>query len=590
MTATLTTVDQQLRRGPSLLESLWRYRVVVVGVTLLSGILGYLIGSQEAEAYEAGGTLFLADPNLGDDIEGVGRSSVSTEEYVPIQAARLSSRAVLQAAVEVVDDELSVGDLVEAMTIEASPETLSIRIAVTDGSPERAAELVNAIASSWRTQRSTQELQRAEDAVSELRAQQVRLEEERGETQAALEAAPDNAALVTLVQSLDDRILDISGRIESTLLEARLRGDGVESFEEADPPEFPSRPRPRLTAIAFAFLGGVAVSMWAYWFAFKSQRVLSRTDPETVLGVPPLGEIPLYRMASEDPLTGLLRVDPAAAEAYEFVLSSIEFALGDQGGKSLLITSTLPGDGKTTTTLQLAIAASRDRRRVVLVDADIRARGLTRVLGADDRVGLSDLAALDLAPTDVLRRYKFSEQSQIPVVTAGQRRGDPAALLRTHAFRTAMERIEDSAELLIVDSSPLLAVADATIVAGSVDGIVIVVSHGTPLSELQKVRERLKFVSTPLLGYVYNRSDSSTAGAYGYGYGVAEDVDGERRLLPTSRKGVKRGDVGTRDRAGSGARPEAGAPRRRRRPTEGDGTTPSTNGRARQPAEDPADE
>ena len=571
-------MEQQLRRGPSLLESLWRYRVVVVGVTLLAGVLGYIIGLQEEEAYDASGTIFLADPNLGDDIEGVGGSSVSAEEYVPIQAARLGSRAVLAEAVLAVDDELSAGDLAEAMEIDASAETLSMQIVVTDTSPTRAAELANAVAEAWRTQRRSQELQRAEDAVAELRAQQVRLEEDRGIAQASLESDPDNAAQITLIQSLDSRILDISGRIESTLLEARLRGDGVELYQEATVPEFPSRPRPRLTAIAMAFLGGVIVSMWAYWYAFKSQRVLSRTDPEQVLGVPPLGEIPLYRMASEDPLTGLLRVDPAAAEAYEFVLSSIEFALGDLGGKSLLITSTLPGDGKTTTTLQLAIAASRDRRRVVLVDADIRARGLTRVLGADERVGLSDLAALDLEPTDVLRRYKFSEQSQIPVVTAGQRRGDPAALLRTHAFRKAMSRIEDSTELLIVDSSPLLAVADATIVAGSVDGIVIVVSHGTPLSELQKVRERLKFVSTPLLGYVYNRSDSSTAGAYGYGYGVAEDIDGQRRLLPGARTSRRR----TRDRPERRERGEdqRGAPAPSR--------APSTNGAAAADGDGPA--
>ncbi|WP_157965559.1 tyrosine-protein kinase domain-containing protein [Euzebya rosea] len=538
-------MEEQIRRGPSLLESLWRYRVIVMGVTLAMGVVGYLVGLQEAESYEAEGTLFLADPNLGDDLQGIVGSRISAEEYVPRQSARIQSRAVLQEAVELTGNRVSVDDLEENLDIDASIETLEITILVQDATAEGSAELVNAIAEAYRSQRREQEELRAEDAVAELRAQQTRLEEERNTLQQNLEADPGNIALPFLIQSLDARILDISGRIDATLLEVRLRGDGIESFETANPPEFPARPRPRLTAISFAFLGAVAAAMWAYWYAFKSQRVTSRTDPELVLGVPPLGEIPLYRMTSEDALTGLLRVDPAAAEAYEFVLSSIEFALADLDGKSLLITSTLPGDGKTTTTLQLAIAASRDRRRVVLVDADIRARGLTRVLGADDRVGLSDLAALDLEPNEVLRRYKFSEQSQIPVVTAGQRRGDPAALLRTHAFRKAMDRIEDSAELLIVDSSPLLAVADATIVAGSVDGIVIVVSHGTPFSELQKVRERLKFVSTPLLGYVFNRSDSSTAGAYGYGYGVAEDDDGQRRLLPgsRSRQGARNDEV-----------------------------------------------
>lgn len=527
-------VEEQLRRGPSLLESLWRYRLVVIGVTLLMGVAGYVVGTQEEEQFQASAELFLADPNSGlvSDVSGV---RLTAEDYVPRQAARIRSRAVLSRAVESTRGRMTVAELADALDVEASVETLSMRVIISGSTPEAAAELANAVALAYRDRRSESEESRAQEAVSELQSQNRELVAERDRLQELLEADPENGALQFRIQSLDNLILDGSARIDNALLQVRLVGDGVELFEEATPPDYASRPRPRLTAISFAFLGAILAAMWSYWYAFKSQRVMNRNDPEKVLGVPPLGEIPLYRTRADDALTGLLRIDPAAAEAYEFVLSSIEFALADLDGKSLMITSTLPGDGKTTTSLQLAIAASRDRRRVVLVDADIRARGLTRVLGADERTGLSDLAALDLHPSHVLRRYRFSESSQIPVVTAGQRRGDPAALLRTRAFRQAMTGISDSAEMLIVDSSPLLAVADATIVAGSVDGIVIVVSHGTPLSELEKVRERLKFVSTPVLGYIFNRSDSSTAGAYGYGYGFEEDLDGEHRMLPRNR-------------------------------------------------------
>lgn len=538
-------MEDQLRYGPSLIESLWRHRVVVVGVTLLMGVLGYAIGLQEPEQYEATATLFLTDPNIGGESTGLGPDFVAVDDYVPQQAARIRSRAVLTGAVEQASQDVSVGDLADSLSVEASPDTLAISITVVSPTADAAADLANAVAQAYRVHRITVENDRVNTAVSELEGTVQQLTEERDNLQNQFEADQDNQALQARIQSLDSLILDSQARIDEARLSVRMRGDGVETFEEAEPPGSPTRPRPRVTAISFAFLGAIAAASWAYWYAYRSQRVLSRTDPERVLGAPPLGEIPLYRMSSSDPLTGLLRVDPAAAEAYEFVLSSIEFALADIAGKSLLVTSTLPGDGKTTTTLQLAIAASRDRRRVVLVDADIRARGLSSVLGADDRTGLSDLAALDLGPSEVLRRYKFSEVSQIPVVTAGKRRGDPAALLRTHAFRKAMGDISDSAELLIVDSSPLLAVADAMIVADSVDGIVLVVSHGTPVKELEKVKERLKFVATPLLGYVYNRSDSSTAAAYGYGYGVATDIDGTPRLLPSGRRGRGRGAAGT---------------------------------------------
>ena len=526
-------MNEQSRLGPSLFESLWRYRVLVVGIPLILGVLGYLLSAQQPESYDASAVLFLKNPTTTPGIENDTFSGLDRDAYVPEQAARASSRTVLVMAQERLDDPPSVTELREMLAVQSDISNLGLTILASGPTGQRAADIANAVATAYQDLNSQIEEEAAEDAVANFQPEIESLESELAALQSQLEGDPTaNLAITTRIQTVASQLSELNALVNDIERDAEILGSRVDIFEPAEVPEEPARPQPALFAVIFAFFGAVCTAMWAYWWAGKSQRVLSRGEPEAVLGVPLLGEIPVYRITSDDRLTGLLRVDPAAAEAYEFVLSSIEFALADIGGSSLMVTSTLPGDGKTTTSLQLAIAASRDRRRVVLVDADIRARGLTNVLGAKDRMGLSDLAAMDLEPTDVMRRYRFSEQSQIPVVTAGQRRGDPAALLRTSSFRRAVASLDEAAELLLVDSSPLLAVADATIVAGSCDGMVIVVSHGTPVSELEKVRERLKFVSTPLLGYIFNRSDSSTAGAYGYGYGVAEDADGERRLLP----------------------------------------------------------
>jgi capsular exopolysaccharide synthesis family protein len=538
-------VTDQARIGPTLIESLWRHRTVVVGTALLLGILGYLVGGRQAPSYDATAELFLRDPTTTPGVE-TRTTYIDPQEYVPQQAARARSRAVLDGAALALGDDVDAGDLRDVVAIDPNPEDLSLTVTATADTAEGAAAIANAVGAAFMELNESLEQDVADAAVLGIEQQLLEREAQLRELEEQLSDDPGNLALQSQVQNLSSRIIELETTVSGVKVDAALRGSGVAQFERALPPAEPARPQPRVTAISFAFLGGVIAAVWAYWYAGKSQRVLSRGEPEAVLGVPLLGEIPLYRMADDDPLAGLLRIDPAAAEAYEFVLSSIEFALGEMGGSSLLVTSTLPGDGKTTTSLQLAIAASRDRRRVVLVDADIRARGLTTVLGAQDRSGLSDLASLDLQVADVMRRYRFSEQSQIPVVTAGQRRGDPAALLRTTAFRRAVSSIKDSAELLIIDASPLLAVADATIVAASADGMVLVVSHGTPVSELQKVRERMKFVSTPLLGYIFNRSDAATATAYGYGYGVATDEDGQRRLVPrrTRPGGLRRRAVG----------------------------------------------
>jgi capsular exopolysaccharide synthesis family protein len=557
-------VEHQFRHGPSLLESLWRHRLAVLLITVLVGALGYATAAQQTPTYDAGARLFLSDPGRTPGLDDRFINQVDPDEYVPQTAARAASRAVFLAAQASLEDPPTVGELIDSVVFRPNSVDLSITITATAIDPEQAAAVANAMATAFMDLNLEAERLAAGRAVAELERQRsdFGLQLERLEEQLA--ADPQNLAVSSQVQNLSLRLIDLDRLISTVRIEAELRGDGVDVFEAAEPPVAPARPQIRRQAVAFALLGFIAASIWAYWYAGRSQRALSRTDPELVLGVPLLGEIPLYRVNSQDPLGGLLRIDPAAAEAYEFVLSSVEFALEEAGGRSLLVTSTLPGDGKTTTALQLAIAASRDRRRVVLVDADIRARGLTQVLGAENRTGLSDLAALDLQPADVMRRYRFSEQSQIPVVTAGQRRGDPASLLRTSSFRRAMAGISEAAQLVIVDTSPLLAVADATIVAAAADGMVIVVSHGTLMSELQKVRERLKFVSTPLLGYIYNRSDASTAAAYGYGYGIEEDQDGQRRLIPRAALG--------RGRAARPARP-----RRPRTPDEPDAAAQGTD-------------
>ena len=106
-------------------------------------------------------------------------------------------------------------------------------------------------------------------------------------------------------------------------------------------------------------------------------------------------------------------------------------------------------------------------------------------------------------------------------VPAGSPAGDTAAFFRSPAFRSAIRRLRDSADLVIIDSPPMLVVADTAAIASQVDGIVVVVAHGASLRGLADLRQQLQFLGTPLLGYVYNRSPASN-GRYGYaqyGYG-----------------------------------------------------------------------
>ena len=164
--------------------------------------------------------------------------------------------------------------------------------------------------------------------------------------------------------------------------QAAVYGSGVESFQEAVPPVSSSQPAPLLLALFGAVVGLIAAGGWAWWAAGRNRRVEAEGDAGAILGVPLLGETP--RLGAKlrgagGPSSPPDELDPVAAEAYHFVLAALEHALSKVGGKVVAVASAGPGDGKTVTVLNLALAARREGRKVLLVDADERTRRLSQL-------------------------------------------------------------------------------------------------------------------------------------------------------------------------------------------------------------------
>jgi Mrp family chromosome partitioning ATPase len=260
----------------------------------------------------------------------------------------------------------------------------------------------------------------------------------------------------------------------------------------------------------------------------------------------------------------IARLPNHAVEAYQFLFASVEFALAAHGGSSVLVTSIGQGDGKTTTALQLGLAAVGDRRRVVLVDGDVRVRGLSQVLGQADAPGLTEVALDGMRSLDAVVQQRIDAATTLPVLPAGQGARDATSLFRTDGYRQAMAELKEHTELLFVDSPPILAVADATVASSEVDGVLLIVDRGADLDQLRETRRRLAFLSTPVLGYVYNRS--SSAAAYGYGYGpqtarsgVAARLGGKLRSL--TRRSPEAGRAGGGSASTNGAGRDGGGRR-----------------------------
>ncbi len=220
----------------------------------------------------------------------------------------------------------------------------------------------------------------------------------------------------------------------------------------------------------------------------------------------------IYRLAA------LLYPRSGASEAYRTLRTNIEFASVDAPIRTLLVTSSVPGEGKTVTAANLAIVFAQAGRRVLLVDADLRKPGVHPLFDLPNAHGLTTLLRSDEADLDAIAHP--TEQANLRVLTTGPLPPNPAELMGSQRMRTVLERLKASADLVVFDSPPLQAVTDAAILSSFLDGTLFVIDAGhSRRRAVRLAREALARAGANVLGVALNRiparADSDYASYYG---------------------------------------------------------------------------
>jgi capsular exopolysaccharide synthesis family protein len=198
-------------------------------------------------------------------------------------------------------------------------------------------------------------------------------------------------------------------------------------------------------------------------------------------------------------------------EAFRSLYTNIRLLNSDTLIRSLIITSATPGDGKSTTALYLAQAAAALGQRVLLVDTDLRRPQLHERLKLENDLGLSNVISSDLNFEKVLQRSPL--EANLSILTAGLIPPDPTRLLSSQKMQNLMEQFQNSFDLVIYDTPPVLGLADAKLIASKTDGIIMVVGlASTRRSALTQALDALKLSPVGVLGIVANGSrENSTA-------------------------------------------------------------------------------
>ncbi|WP_145952932.1 polysaccharide biosynthesis tyrosine autokinase [Tessaracoccus aquimaris] len=246
----------------------------------------------------------------------------------------------------------------------------------------------------------------------------------------------------------------------------------------------------------------------------RSRRDIEQVSDQAILGAIPLDESGDVLVLNSDP-HGL------RAEAYRSMRTNLQFLALDKGGRSIVVTSSVPGEGKTSTAINLAATLAAAGEKVLLIDADLRRPRVAAQLQLEGAVGLTTVLIGDARLGDVVQPYG---RTPLDVLTAGRVPPNPAELLGHTRMRALLEDASKLYDTVIIDSPPLLPVTDAAVLAGETAGVLVVVGSGiVRRPELTASLEVLERVEARVLGLVFNRVKRSEGEAYGYRHSYYSD-------------------------------------------------------------------
>jgi len=510
---------------PSLFASLWRFKWYIVAAAVLAAVIGYSVSMLQPTLYQATGQLLLNDPrSSGGAADDLGLY-IDPGRYVRNQAEIIESPQVATRASEILDDALSPSDVQSATTATASRDIDALAIQGTQPTADEAVAVVDAVVQAYGEIVEEGISSQVDETIATLEQSKLDVNVTIAEMDAQLAIDPDNAAAEAQRNAALAQLVTINTRIEQLTTNAALYGSGIQLYVSPSTPSSPIQPRPARNAAIAMVLGVIAAGAWAWWRSERDQRADDRNIPAQILDAPLLAVVPEYGdVGATSPNPTVTSPDSGAAEAYHFAVSSLGFALEQIKGKSVVITSAAPRDGKSSTALNVAIAATQDGRKTLLVDADERARGLSRLSGFEGHYGITDISDGSNA-VQVVGEWAMADDTVVPFVAAGSKLdGSTAGYFRSAAFKKALPMLAAKRDIVIIDAPPVMSAAETTDLAAQADGVVLVVRHDTPIRDLEDARQRLTMSGTPILGYVFNRAKGKS-GAYGYGYGYGKDTN-----------------------------------------------------------------
>ncbi len=310
--------------------------------------------------------------------------------------------------------------------------------------------------------------------------------------------------------------------------------NNISVTEIAIPSDIAVSPRRTITVLAALFLSTLFGMGLALFLEFLDDTIRSTEEIENYLQLPALAAIPTIDSlpkrklllvgaadGEEEPVNSplLISADPrsALAEAYRHLRTSILLSTAGRAPRSLLITSSLPSEGKTTTATNTAISLAQTGARVLIIDADMRRPRLHSIFNVENGLGLSTLLASELSDVDIDAAVKQDDRTKLFLMTSGPIPPNPAELIGSEQMANLLKRLQARFTHVVVDSPPIASFTDGVLIASMVDGVILVVHAGHSSRQVvRRSRQLLQEIGAKIFGVVLNNVNLNTKENYYY--------------------------------------------------------------------------
>jgi capsular exopolysaccharide synthesis family protein len=290
--------------------------------------------------------------------------------------------------------------------------------------------------------------------------------------------------------------------------------NNVSIVDRAQVPGGPYEPNLKSNLLKWLALGLLAAVLAIALFELVDDTFKSPEDIEEQLGLAVLGIIPI---ADEGHLAEISQPSSPIAEAYRSLRTALQFSTDQGAPKNIVVTSAQPGEGKSTTALALAVNFAQLGMTVLLIDADLRNPSQHRNLSRNNGAGLANYLAGGAMPESIFQKTDFDGLYFMP---SGARPPNPAELLAGPKMLALLSTAGEKVDIVIIDSPPVLGLADAPLLASMAAGTLLVIAPNSRRSVVKAALKRLHFARARMVGAIMNKCDfRSNYGYAGYGYG-----------------------------------------------------------------------